>query len=77
MGASIFSNAAIIPAFRSVRSRGNGGTNTWSLTYPQRKKYVSYRFPIIIFCNPGVRECLLLFGAESFVLQVAIQNLKD
>ena len=24
-----------------------------------------------------VRECLLLFGAESFVLQVAIQKLKD
>jgi len=23
------------------------------------------------------RECLLLFGAESFVLQVAIQKLKD
>jgi hypothetical protein len=24
-----------------------------------------------------VRECLLLFGAESFVFQVAIQKLKD
>ena len=24
-----------------------------------------------------IRECLLLFGAESFVLQVAIQKLKD
>ena len=24
-----------------------------------------------------VRECLLLFGAESFVLQVAIQKFKD
>jgi hypothetical protein len=24
-----------------------------------------------------LRECLLLFGAESFVFQVAIQKLKD
>jgi hypothetical protein len=37
MGASIFFTAAMIRAFRSARSRGNGGTNTWSLTYPQRK----------------------------------------
>jgi hypothetical protein len=28
MGASIFFNAAMIRAFRSSRSRGNGGTNT-------------------------------------------------
>jgi hypothetical protein len=38
MGASIFSTAAMNRAFRSARSRGNGGTNTRSLTYPQRKK---------------------------------------
>ena len=37
MGASIFLTAAMIRAFRSARSRGNGGTNIWSLTYPQRK----------------------------------------
>jgi len=28
MGASIFFTAAMISAFRSARSRGNGGTNT-------------------------------------------------
>ena len=28
MGASIFFTAAMIRAFRSARSRGNGGTNT-------------------------------------------------
>jgi len=28
MGASVFFTAAMIHAFRSVRSRGNGGTNT-------------------------------------------------
>jgi len=28
MGASIFFTAAMIRAFRSTRSRGNGGTNT-------------------------------------------------
>jgi len=38
MGASIFFTAAMIRAFRSARSRGNSGTNTRSLTYPQRKK---------------------------------------
>ena len=37
-GASIFFAAAMIRAFRSARSCGNGGTNTWFLTYPQRKK---------------------------------------
>jgi len=36
--ASTFFTAAMICAFRSARSRGNGGTYTWSLTYPQRKK---------------------------------------
>jgi hypothetical protein len=38
IGASIFFTAAMIRAFRSARSRGNGGTNTRSLTYPHRKK---------------------------------------
>jgi hypothetical protein len=38
MGTLIFFTAAMIHAFRSARSRGNGGMNTWSLTYPQRKK---------------------------------------
>jgi hypothetical protein len=38
MGAWIFFTAAMIHAFRSTRSRGNGGTNTGSLTCPQRKK---------------------------------------
>ena len=38
MGASIFFTAAMIRSFRSTKSRGNGGTNTRSLTYPQRKK---------------------------------------
>jgi hypothetical protein len=37
MGASIFLTVAMIRAFRSARSRGNGGTNTRSLTYPRRK----------------------------------------
>ena len=38
MGASIFFIAVMIRAFRSVRSYGNGGMNTRTLTYPQRKK---------------------------------------
>jgi len=38
MGASVFFTVAMIRAFRSARSRGNGGTNTRSLTHPQRKK---------------------------------------
>jgi len=112
MGASMFFTVAMIRAFRSARSRGNGGTNTlhemhvaqWPQTYscdipthkttstPERpfshyihshrlavemwttldnnllgkkflscsfylyrfRKYVSYGFPIINFCNPGV-----------------------
>jgi len=33
MGAAIFFTAAMIRAFKSARSRGNGGTNTQSLTY--------------------------------------------
>jgi hypothetical protein len=37
-GASIFFTVAVIRAFSSVRSRGDGGTNTRSLIYPQRKK---------------------------------------
>ena len=32
---------------------------------------------ILILEQIEVRECLLLFGAESFVLQIAIQKLKD
>ena len=31
--------AAMIRIFRSARSHGNGGTNTRSLTYPQRKNH--------------------------------------
>ena len=38
MVASIFFTATVIRAFRSARSRGNGGTNTRSLTYSKRKK---------------------------------------
>ena len=38
VGASIFFTATMIHAFRLARSRGNGGTNTWYLTYSQRKK---------------------------------------
>ena len=38
MSASIFYTDALIPAFSSARSGGNGGTNTRSLTYPPRKK---------------------------------------
>jgi hypothetical protein len=37
-GASIFFTAVMIRAFRSARSRGNGGTNTWSLTIPSPPK---------------------------------------
>jgi hypothetical protein len=36
MGASILFTAAMIRALRSARSLGEGGTNTRSLTYPQR-----------------------------------------
>jgi len=32
MGVSIFFTAAMIRAFRSARSRGNGEMSTWSLT---------------------------------------------
>ena len=42
MGAFIFFTAAMIRAFRSSRSCGNGGTNTRSLTYPQRKKITGH-----------------------------------
>jgi hypothetical protein len=38
MGASLLFTVAMIRAFRSARSRGNGRTNIQSLTYPQRKK---------------------------------------
>jgi hypothetical protein len=38
MGASILFTAVMIRAFRSARSRGNGGTNIRSLTFHQRKK---------------------------------------
>jgi len=38
VGALIFFTVAMIRAFRSARSRGNGGMNNWSLTYFQRKK---------------------------------------
>jgi len=34
MGASVHFTAAMICAFRSARSRGNGGTNSRFLTYP-------------------------------------------
>jgi hypothetical protein len=47
----------MIRAIRSARSRGNGGTNTRSLTCFYLYwfcKYVSYGFPIIHFYNPGV-----------------------
>jgi len=47
MGASIFFTAAMIRVFRSVTSRGNGGTNTRSLTYPQRKKVVMSEFKVL------------------------------
>jgi hypothetical protein len=38
VGVLIFFTAAMIHAFRSARSHGNGGMNTRSLTYSQRKK---------------------------------------
>jgi hypothetical protein len=41
MGASIFFTDAMIRTFRSAMSRGYGGTNTRSLTYPQRKKFIN------------------------------------
>ena len=122
MGASIFFTAAMIRAFRSARSRDNGGTNTLHemhiAQYPQTycvifqhtkrllpqeqpfshyihshrlaaemwttmknnllgkkklscscylyrfRKYVSYGFPIINFCNPGVHyemPCIYIY----------------
>jgi len=67
MGASIFFTAAMIRAFRSAWSRGNFVTNTRSSTYPQRKntcKCVSYGFPIINCCNPGIHyetPCIYFF----------------
>jgi hypothetical protein len=42
MGASIFFIAAMIHAFRSARSCDNVGMNAWSLTYPQRKKFIGH-----------------------------------
>jgi hypothetical protein len=38
MGVSIFFTDAVTRAFRSASSRGNGGKNTRSLTYPPKKK---------------------------------------
>jgi len=34
-------------------------------------------FLVVVVVIVVVRECLLSFGAESFVFQVAIQELKD
>jgi hypothetical protein len=34
-------------------------------------------FRLAFLSSIEVRECLLLFGAESFVFQIAIQKLKD
>jgi hypothetical protein len=76
MSASIFFTAAMIRAFRATSSRGNGGTNPRSLTNPQRRKsrkYVSYGFPIINFCNTGVlyetpctyAYCLLAYSMHN------------
>jgi hypothetical protein len=61
--------AAMIRAFSSARSHGSGGTNTRSLIYPQRKnhKYLSYSYPIINFCNPGVHyETLCIITIFSY-----------
>jgi hypothetical protein len=74
MGASIFFTAAMIRASRSARSRGNVGTNNRSLTYPQRKKslkYVSYGFPMINFCNPGVHY------ETPFIYRILIKCLRE
>jgi hypothetical protein len=34
-------------------------------------------FPIVVHIYREVRQCLLLFGSESFVFQIAIQKFKD
>jgi len=39
MGVPKFFTAGVIRAFRSERSRGNGWTNTLSLTYPQTENH--------------------------------------
>jgi hypothetical protein len=36
-----------------------------------------FTVPKTLMLQIEVRECLLSFGAESFVFQVAIQKLKD
>jgi hypothetical protein len=73
MGASIFFTAAMIRAFRSARSRGNGGTNTRSLTYPKEKKSqgVTEIKPVpVIF----IRQLLYYLDAVWFKDQTLTQN---
>ena len=128
MGASIFLTAAMIRAFRSARSRGNGTLRTLhemhvalnscdipthkTTSPPERpfshyihahrlaaemwttmknsllgkkflsfsfylyrfRKYVSYGFPTINFCNPGVRhETPCIWGIwKMFLLSVQV-----
>jgi hypothetical protein len=56
MGASIFFTAAVIRAFRSARSRGNGGT------YTVRKNQVNaeiFKFMYIYFSSFLELKCLI------------------
>ena len=55
----------------NIQLKGWDSSNIWEK--PNESKFYSGR-------NYGqieVRECLLTFGAESFVFQVAIQKYKD
>ena len=65
MGASIFFTAALISAFRSARSRGNGGTNILSLTRTKCALHSNHRFTRVIFQHT---KRLLHTGAAIFSL---------
>jgi hypothetical protein len=56
----------------AVRSTSNGNSK-----FIEILKHFEGIISASPFCLIEVRECLLPFGAESFVFQVAIQKLKD
>ena len=86
MGASIFFTAAMIPAFRSARSRGIGGTNTRCLIYIPKDKYINISIQVVgggmhIFwrvhlCNAGLFKILLL-SVNPFAYRPAGRILKN
>jgi hypothetical protein len=71
--------------YRSFSSTGNRTVSSSNEQFHPPHKHTTYpeatkMFEFIYICTKEqteVRECLLSFGAESVVFQVAIQKLKD